>query len=195
MLANSVLPCAEKGVVVLFLSCNASLIFNLSKFGSSFFVHFVLEVTAHGSVTLSDLTKDVCLVCLLVQSSCHCLLFVGLGLSEDLLVVLLLLVVLEPFGFGLQFLLEQDVLFTIVVNVLHQVDAGLVLTTPLSLLCFPLFDVLVLDKLFDHLLVGCLIFSLLPVVFLELDNLLSEGGLLGSFKILNVLFPLHSSFE
>ena len=68
MSLNSVLPSVEhSGIIVLFHS-NASLVLDFSKFGGTFFVHAVLEVAAHSTVSLADLAENVSLMSLAIES-------------------------------------------------------------------------------------------------------------------------------
>ena len=89
MLVYCAFPGAEKCLIVLLLVINASLVFNLCKLSSSFFVHFVLQVTAHCPITLAYLSKNVSLVSLFSHSSLHCLCLVSCILSSNLCFVLL----------------------------------------------------------------------------------------------------------
>ena len=67
MSLNGVLPSVEHlGIILLFLA-NASLVLDLGKLGGTFFVHAVLEVAAHGAVSLSDLAENVSLVSLTIE--------------------------------------------------------------------------------------------------------------------------------
>jgi len=78
---------------------------------------------------------------------------------------------LHPVGFVLELLLKLDVLLSVGVNVLKQVDASLVLTVPLLLAGLPLLGVLLRNELVDHLLVCLLVLGNLTGVFLELNSL------------------------
>jgi len=64
-----------------------------------------------------------------------------------------LLVVLEPIHFLLTGLLEQDVFLSGLINVLKEVDPGLILSLPLGLSHFVLPLGLLLDELIDQLLI------------------------------------------
>lgn len=74
-------------------------------------------------------------------------------LPVNLLINLRLVMVLEPLGFALHSLLQQNVLLTVLVDVLKEVDTSLVFTAPLLLTSIPLLLVLNLGQLIDHLLV------------------------------------------
>jgi len=85
----------------------------------------------------------------------------------------LLVVVFEPLALLLHRLLEEDVLFAILVHVLHQVDAGLVLTTPLRFPCVPLHVVLDLSQVIDFLFFLSLVGLDVLVVNLEGANFIT----------------------
>lgn len=74
-------------------------------------------------------------------------------LPVNLLINLRLVMVLEPLGLALHSLLQQNVLLTVLVDVLKEVDTSLVFTAPLLLTSIPLLLVLNLGQLIDHLLV------------------------------------------
>ena len=80
-----------------------------------------------------------------------------LVLSLNISIDLGLVVILEPFGLFLESLLKKDVLFTILVHILQEVDTGLVFTAPLLLTIIPLFLVFLLSKTFDHTLILSLV--------------------------------------
>ena len=193
MLVNCAFPGVEERLVVALLLIDAPLVFNLSKFGSSFFVHFILQVTAHSPITFSNLSKDVSLVCLFGQCGLHCLFFMSNGLPHDLGFILLQFIVLQPVSFLLQFSFSENILLTVLIYILHQVDTSLVLTAPLGLLCLPLLDVFVLNQLVDHLLVFSFILSLLAIVLLELNDLFSACIFYSLLKISDCFFFCHRS--
>ena len=64
---NSALPSLQKLVIILLFVCDAALVLDLSKLGSTLLVHAVLKVATHRAIPLSDLSKDVSLVSLLVH--------------------------------------------------------------------------------------------------------------------------------
>ena len=64
---NSALPSLQKLVIILLFVCDAALVLDLSKLGSTLLVHAVLKVATHRAISLSDLSKDVSLVSLLVH--------------------------------------------------------------------------------------------------------------------------------
>ena len=108
--------------------------------------------------------EDVSLMSFLVQGIRHCLLVMSLGLCSNRSIVLFLLVCLLPFSFLFQFLLKKDILLTILVDVLHEIDTSLVFAAPLSLFVFPLLSILMSHKSLNVLFVSSLIFSLLAVM-------------------------------
>ena len=195
MLVDGVLPSLKQCLVSLLFVVNAPLVIDLGQLGGPLFVHLVLQVPPCGSVALTHLAQDVCLVGLLHQSVLHRLGLVSSILSCYLSLVLLQFVVLQPLGFLFLFLLEEDGLLAILVDVLHEVDSGLVLPSPLRLSCLPLLDVLILYELIDHLLVLCFLIRNVSVVLLQLDNLVSACLLLSSLNVLHLLLSKQSSVE
>lgn len=92
----------------------------------------------------------------------------------------LLVVVFEPLALLLKRLLEEDVLLAILVHVLQQVDASLVLTTPLRFPCVPLLVVLLSSQVIDYLFFLSLVGLDVLVVSLEGANFFtSEVPLVG----------------
>ena len=168
---DSRLPGAEHLVVVLLLDSDASLILYLGQLGCSLFVHAVLELATHRPVTLTHLTQDVRLMALLLVCDTHSFLLVCPILSLHFGVDLHLIVVSEPLLLALKSLPEKDVLLTILIHVLEQVDPGLVFTAPLLLPSIPLLVVLDLSQMVDHLFVGGLVVLRLLIVSLELLDL------------------------
>jgi len=164
---DSVLPGVEELVVILLLVLDSALVLDLSKFGGTLLVHAILQVTSHGSVTLVHLTKNVCLMGLLVKSSLDLVLLSGSVLTLKLSINLELVLLLEPLGLLLQSLLEEDVLLTVLVDILEQVDAGLILTAPLLLTSVPLSLVLLLSQLLNVALILSLVRLLLLVMRLK----------------------------
>ena len=102
-------------------------------------------------------------------------LLVGSVLPVNIRIIRRLVMLLKPLSLVLHRLLEQDVLFTVLVDVLEQVDASLVLTAPLLLSSIPLLLILHLSQLIYHLLVCCLVRPSILVVSLELLNLLTTS--------------------
>lgn len=98
MALNGVFPGFKHFLVVLFFISNALLILKFSELGGAFIVHFLLNVTADLTVTLTYLTKNVSLVCLLGQGSGHSLLGEGLVLRLNLQLILHFFVGLESVG-------------------------------------------------------------------------------------------------
>ena len=67
MTLDSVLPGLQHLVIICLFTLDASLVLNLGEFGGTFFVHAILEITAHGSITFSYLTKNISLVRLFIE--------------------------------------------------------------------------------------------------------------------------------
>lgn len=97
---------------------------------------------------------------------------------------LLLLILLEPVHFLLTGLLEEDVLLSRLIDVLQEVDSGLLFSLPLGLSHFVLSLSFLLHELVNKLFVGCFIGFRLLVVLLKLDDFLAA---LSSLSFLNVL--------
>lgn len=192
---NGVLPSAKHFLVGLFFISNTFLVFDLGKFGGSLVVHLSLEVSADLSVTLTDLSEDVSLVGLLVHSLHSSLSHEGLVLAGDLGFDDSFLVCLVPELLSLKFLLEFDVSLTVLVNVLEEVNAGLVFTAPLLLTSIPLLCVVCGDEVLNHLLVSSLVGLSFLVEFLELHNFFTSGESLSFFKVLNGFLTLESGSE
>lgn len=188
MSLDSALPSGKHLGIVLLFRGDSTLVLDLSQLSSSFVIHFVLQIAAHGSVTLSDLSEDISLVSLLAQSILKLSLLVNLVLSIDFRLDVVLLILSEPIRFTLELLLQFNVSFTVLVHILQQVNASLVLTTPLLLSHVPLLIVFFSNEAVNHLLVSFFIGFLLLVVVLKLNSLLSDFGLLSSFSISDCLF-------
>ena len=169
------LPGVEHLVVIGLFGSNASLVLDFGQFGGSFVVHAFLELTAHCPVALTDLAQNVSLMGLLLVGDPEGVLLVRPVLPLHLSVNLRLIVLLEPLLLPLERLLEQNVLLTVLIDVLEQVDSSLVFTAPLLLSGIPLFIVLYLCQPFDHLLVGRLVICRLVIVSLQLLYLASAG--------------------
>ena len=169
------LPGVEHLVVIGLLGCNASLVLNFGQFGGSFVVHALLELAAHCPVTLTDLAQNVSLMGLLLVSDSEGVFFMCPVLPLHFGVDLHLIVLSEPLLLPLERLLEQNILLTVLIDILEQVDSRLVFTAPLLLSGVPLFIVLDLCQPFDHLLVGRLVICRLVIMSLQLLYLASAG--------------------
>ena len=134
-----------------------------------------MQVASHRAVALTHLAKHVSLVRLLFVGDPERVLLVGSVLPVNIRIIRRLVMLLKPLSLVLHRLLEQDVLFTVLVDVLEQVDASLVLTAPLLLSSIPLLLILHLSQLIYHLLVCCLVRPSILVVSLELLNLLTTS--------------------
>jgi len=102
---------------------------------------------------------------------------------------------LEPLGFLLHRLLEQDILFTVLIDVLEQIDASLVLTAPLLLTCIPLLLILHLGQFLDHLFVRCLVILSILIVSLELLNFLTTSHTLFCLNLLDSSLTIESCLK
>ena len=108
-------------------------------------------------------------------------------LAVNLIVDLRLVVLFMPFSLLLHGLLEKDVLLSILVHVLEEVDTSLVLTTPLLLACVPLLLVLFLSKGLKMALLCCLVSLDVLVMALQLLDFVAAGQTLSSFEVFNSL--------
>ena len=122
----------------------------------------------------------------------------------------LLFMVAEPVGFFLQSLLEKNVLLTVLIHVLEEVDTGLVFTSPLLFTSVPLLLVFLLSKFINSAFVGGSIACRVLIMGLEfldlttsfqtlillvlLDSLLTTKGLVKEHLIAALLL-LASSFS
>ena len=104
----------------------------------------------------------------------------------------LLLVVTEPFTFFLQSLLEKNVLFTVLIHVLEEVNTGLVFTSPLLLTSIPLLLVLLLRKFINSALVGCSVTCSVLIMSLEFLDLPTSSVALFLLILLNSCFTVKS---
>ena len=188
MRLDGTLPGVEHFSVVGFLSLDTSAVLKLCKLGSTLFVHFLLKVSSHGAISLANLHEDISLVSLLCKGVIESLLLVSLIQALELLIDLSLVVLLQPLLLLSNLSLQHDVSFSVGVHILHQVDLGLVLTSPLLLSSIPLFGILVSDQLVDHFLVSTLVRCLLVVVSLKFLNLTTASQSLVSLKLLNLSF-------
>jgi hypothetical protein len=118
--------------------------------------------------------------------------------------------VTEPVSFFLQSLLEKNVLLTVLIHVLEEVDTGLVFTSPLLFTSVPLLLVFLLSKFINSAFVGGSIACRVLIMGLEfldlatsfqtlillvlLDSLLTSKGLVKEHLIAALLL-LASSFS
>lgn len=192
---NSTLPGGEELFIILLLGADALGVLHLSEFSGALLVHAVLQVSAHGPVALSYLAKHISLMSLAVVCLLEGALLVQAILAVNFVVNHLLVILLQPVGLLLHGLLQQDVSLAILIDVLHEVDASLVLTAPLLLACVPLLVVLNLRETIDHLLVGSSVTLLVLVVRLELLDLSAALHALFHLVLLNGLLALKSRVE
>lgn len=181
------LPRREQLVIIFLFVADTALVLDLGEFGGPLLVHAVLEVATHRAIAFTHLTQHIRLVRLAVKCLLQVALFVHLVLAVDFLIDLLLLVVAKPVLLLLQGLLKKDSLLTVLVDVLEQVDAGLIFTSPLLLSCVPLFLILLHRECIDVPLLGLLVRALLLVVLLKLLDLASARKPLFLFEVLHGL--------
>ena len=195
MTLNSTLPGLEQAVIILLFALDASLVLDLSELCSTFLVHAVLKIAAHSAISLTHLAENISLVSLLVNSLLEGVFLMHTVLTINLVINLLLIVLPKPLCLFLHCLLEQNILLTILVNVLEQVDSSLVFTTPLLFTVVPLLLVFFLGQLVDASLISCLIALDVIVMSLKFLDFSSAGKSLFSFDLLNSCFFLQSSIQ
>ena len=171
MPVHSALPSVQHLRVVVLFDLNASLVLQLSQLSRSLLIHQLLKLASHRAVPFTHLSKHVGLVHLLHHARLDHLVLVGLVLTFNLRFHILPLIRLHPLLLAFEFLLQLDLLLSVRVNILQQVDACLVLTVPLLLASLPLLCVLLSHQLVNHLLVGLLVLALLLGELLQLDGL------------------------
>lgn len=119
--------------------------------------------------------EDISLIIFLGNGITHFLfLLLGLRLHNFFVDNLLFMLDLPLILVG-HHLLGADGLRTVLVDLLHQVDASLILLAPLVLLELPLLLGLEPGEVLDQLLLSFFILSLLKVELLKIDNLLSAA--------------------
>jgi len=175
------LPLAEHSSILLFIEIDFSLILQLSKLGSSFLVHFFLQECSLDPIFLVHLFQQIELMRLSSSSF-----FGGSCLKFSILLSnssfnLLFLVILLPISFCLLLLFEQYVFLSILVDILEEIDSGLVLSLPLSIPHFELSFGLLLNDFINHLLIGHFVFSTLLIVALKIEDFLSSCSFLSFF--------------
>lgn len=152
--------------ILVFISSDFSLILHFSKFGGLLLLHFCGQHISLPVILIGHLLQNTHLVTL----SCSC--FLG-GSSLELSILLgnrgfdfCFFFVSEPVHFLLLCLLEKDVLFSGLVDVLEQVDSGLLFSLPLSLPHFVLSLCLLLNEFVNELLISSLVTLSFLVVLL-----------------------------
>ena len=140
---DGALPSVKHLRVVVLLGLDAPLVLQFCQFGCPLLVHDFLKFPAHRAIAFAHLTKHVGLVHLLCKACLYHLLFVCSVLALDLCLHVLAFVLFHPFLFSLLLFLELDMLFSVLVDVAKQVNAGLVLAIPLLLSVLPLLRILV----------------------------------------------------
>lgn len=189
---DSALPSVKHCTVVVLLGLDAALVLQLSEFGSALLVHNLLELAAHSAVALTNLSKHICLMHLLHHRCLNHLFLVGFVLAVNFGLHVLALVLFHPFSLVVKLFLKFDILLTVSVNILKEVDTGLVFTIPLLFTGIPLLGIFLSNKLVDHFVVSFLILSNLLGVFLELDCFSAMFHTLFVFQTLEFLLAIES---
>ena len=192
---DGALPSVKHLRVVVLFGLDASLVLQFCQLGRSLLVHNFLQLAAHGAVSFANLAQYVCLVHLFGDASLDHLLFICSILALDFSLHILALVLFHPFLLFLLLLFEFNVLLSVLVNILKQVDAGLILAVPLSLTLLPLFGILFRHKLVNHALIGLLVSLLLRGILLELNRLPTMRHLFLVFNLLDHSFSLYRSLQ
>ena len=191
MSVDGALPGVKHLRVVVLFGLDASLVFQFCQLGRSLLVHDFLQLAAHGAVSFAHLTQHICLMHLFRDASLDHLLLVGPVLALNFSFHVLALVLLHPLLFVLLLLLEFDVLFSVLVDILKQVDAGLVLAVPLFLTLLPLLGVFLRHQLVNHSLVGLFVGLLLRGVLLQFDGLPTVRHFFLVFNLLDHSFSFY----
>lgn len=118
MTRDGVLPGLEHLVIICLFTLDASLVLDLGEFGSTFIVHAILEVTAHGAVSLTYLTKNISLMRLFIERIGQSLLLMSFVHRFYLSFNDLLIVSFQPCSLLSQLLLQQDIPLTVLIHVL-----------------------------------------------------------------------------
>lgn len=171
------------------------MVLNLGEFGSPLLVHAVLKLAAHGAITLTNLSKDIGLVHLAIHGVFESSLLVLPVHGFDLCTDRLLFMVLQPLSFLLHRLLQKNVSLAVLIDILHQVDSCLVLSSPLLLAGVPLLLVLLRSQFIDVPLVSSLVTLHLLVVLLELLDLSAASQSLLLLVLLDGALALQRLIE
>lgn len=95
----------------------------------------------------------------------------------------------KPIFFFLKFLFEFNGLQSLIIYIFHKVDSSLFFSSPFVLFHFPLLFRLKPCQMFYQLFFSSFIFSLLQVILLEINNLLSSSNSFFLLKSFDFLFP------
>ena len=182
---DCVLPGLQQLLIILLFAGDTSLVFDFGELCGALLVHAVLELAAHCPVALTYLAQYVSLVHLSIHRFFECPFLMHPLHLLDLIIDRPLIVAFLPQGFLLELLLQQNVGLSVLIDILHEVDAGLVLTAPLLLARIPLFLVLLHGELVDVPLVGLFVALDLLVVFLEFLDFASARHSLFIFELRN----------
>jgi len=183
MTLNSTLPGLQQLVIIVLLGTDTPLVLDFSKLGSALFIHAILQVTAHRAVSLSYLAEHIPLVSFALEGVFERTFFMHTVKAINFIVDLTFFVRLKPFSLFLKGLLQQNVSFTILIDVLHQVDTSLIFTTPLLLSGIPLLVVFNCSKIINNLF-----FCLLVRLNVLVVNLKSANFFAASISF--ICFPL-----
>lgn len=194
-LAALSLPLGQHGCISLLLLLDASAVLELGKHGSTLLVHLFLDDSALFAISLIDLLEDVGLMVLLSQSiSLFSILCLSLHASDFLIDDLLLIGDL-PLFFACHHLLGTNGLCAVFVNLLHEVDTGLVLLAPFVFFQLPLLLAFEPGQVLNQLLLSFLVFSLLKVELLELNDFITSAKALLHLDALNFLLLVNGFAE
>ena len=95
---HCVFPGLEHLAIVVLLNANTPLILDFSEFSGAFLIHAVLKISTHGAISLTNLTKNISLVRLLLNGDFERVLLVSAVLSINIGIDCSFIVVLEPFS-------------------------------------------------------------------------------------------------
>jgi hypothetical protein len=178
------LPCVKHIAVVVLFRLDAALVLQFCQLGCTLLVHYLLQVAAHGSVTLPDLSQNVSLVSLLSHRGLNHLFLESAVLALNLRLHIVAFVLLHPFTLPLLLLLQLNVLLALLIHIFQQVDAGLVLTVPLLLALLHLLFIFLGDEFVNHSFISLLVSCCLNGEFLKFNCLIAVSK---SFLLLLLL--------
>lgn len=181
--------------ILLFIGIDFSLVFQFCQFSGSFFIHFFLEVSPLNSILLVHLHQEIHLMSFSIGSFLGGSSFEFCILLSDGSFNLLLFILSEPFKLMFLSLLQKNIFFSWLVDILQEIDPGLFFSLPLCLSHFMLSLSFLLDKFIHQLFVSSLIALSLLIVLLESNNLSSSLSSLLLFDVLEGLFSGESLFK
>lgn len=171
------------------------MIFNLGELGCPFVVHLGLQLAADLAVALTHLPQDISLVLLSGHRVGHGLLGERVVLSVNFGLQVGFFVLDLPLRLPGQLLLQLDVSFPVLINVLQQVYPCLVFTAPLLFLFVPHFGGLDGHKTVNHLLVLGLVSLLSLVELLKGSDFISSGYSLLVLDVSDGPLSLQSDYK